>query len=116
MSFPVFSLRGPRLLASDALHRVLKQGLAAPVSRIELMRELCRGKDVLDLGCVQHDAAQAEQPEWLHQAIVEVAASVIGVDYSAHNVAKLKQRGYTMIGADVTKPLPIEASFDIIVI
>src|SRR5688572_12613630 len=98
------------------MRRVLRQGLATPVSRLELVRELCRGKDVLDLGCVQHDAEQANNPAWLHQAVVDVAASVVGVDYSAANVERLRQRGYRVITADVTKPLPIEESFDLIVV
>ena len=104
------------MLESNAMRRILRQGLATPVSRIELIRELCRGKDVLDLGCVQHDAEQSHHPEWLHQAVVDVAASVIGVDYSAEQVEKLRQRGYAVIAADVTKPLPIEQTFDVIVI
>jgi SAM-dependent methyltransferase len=98
------------------MRNVLRQGLATPVSRIDLVRELCRGKDVLDLGCVQHDAEQANNAAWLHQALVDVAASVVGVDYSSANVAKLMERGYSVITADVTKPLPVEGSFDVIVV
>ena len=41
---------------------------------------------------------------------------MLGVDYSSANVDKLKQRGYRVIAADVTRPLPIEASFDVIVV
>jgi len=39
----------------------------------------CKGKDVLDLGCIQ-DISKVSSPTWLHGKIQKVAKSVIGVD------------------------------------
>src|SRR5437879_9547981 len=95
---------------------ILRAGLRAPVARLELVKNYCRGKSVLDVGCVQHDAAHASGEGWLHKSIVEVGASVIGVDYLANEVRKLAALGYRVVRGDVTKPLELEGPFNVIVV
>lgn len=95
---------------------VLTANLNAPVSRLEMIRDYCRGKTVLDVGCVQHNACNAVNSNWLHQAIVDVAGSALGVDYLEEDIKKLKERGYRMIAADVTRPLALDMRFDVIVV
>ena len=52
-----------------------------PVDRVAFVRDLCRGKRVLDLGCYDETALVKEgTPHWLHGQIASVAASVLGVD------------------------------------
>ena len=94
----------------------LTANLGAPIPRLEIIKNFCRGKTVLDVGCVQHDAGNAAHSNWLHQAIVEVANYVLGVDYLEEDVEKLNARGYHMIAADVTRPLELGTYFDVIVV
>ena len=54
--------------------------------RIPFIRDKCRGKRVLDVGCVNHTADCIGQPGWLHGQIAAVA--------------ELNRRGYHAIVAD----------------
>lgn len=87
------------------------------VDKIEFIKNICHGRSVLDLGCVRHDAAfSMNDPNWLHRHLCEIAESIVGVDYVENEVRKLNQNGmFSIIYGDVTKPLPIEKQFDIIV-
>ena len=95
---------------------LLTANLWHPISRADLIRRYCHGKEVLDIGCVAHDLENTTQDAWLHQIIVDVASSVTGVDYLEAPVQELNRRGYKVIVADVTKPLPLDSAFDVIVI
>ena len=95
---------------------ILKANLGRPVSRLELVRKFCRGKAVLDVGCVQHDLGNVDTDRWLHGAITKVAASVLGVDYLEKEVCELSARGYRAIVADVTRPIETEERFDVVVV
>lgn len=95
---------------------ILTANLLEPVSRLALIKSYCRGKTVLDIGCVQHDICNVENVNWLHRAIASVAASVVGVDYLEEGVRELNRRGYEIVLADVTKPLTIDLQFDVIVV
>lgn len=87
-----------------------------PIDRIPFMQNICRNRIVLDLGCIRHNAEFAiKDPDWLHGKIKAVAKKVIGVDYLAAEVEKLKDHGYNIIYGDVTKPLDIQENFDIII-
>jgi SAM-dependent methyltransferase len=87
-----------------------------PISREAFIREKCRSKAVLDLGCVRHSADFAmKDSAWLHKKIKEVAGKAVGVDYLPCEVEKLRKAGYDVICGDVTKPLDIEGRFDVIV-
>lgn len=87
------------------------------VDKIEFIKNRCQGRSVLDLGCVRHDAAfSLNDPNWLHRHLCDIAESIVGVDYVETEVRKLNQiGGYSIIYGDVTKPLPIEKLFDVIV-
>jgi len=86
------------------------------VDRGLFIQERCRGKRVLDLGCVRHNAAFAlKDPDWLHKKIASVAAEVVGLDYLREEVNKMAQAGYNIIFGDVTKPLDVKGRFDVIV-
>ena len=87
-----------------------------PVEKVEIICSYCRGKKVLDVGCVRHSADYAlNHPNWLHRKIKEVADSVLGVDYLQGEVRKLRAKNYNVIYGDVTKELDIDDSFDVIV-
>lgn len=87
------------------------------VNKLDFIKNKCRDKSVLDLGCVRHNATYSmSDPNWLHRHLHDVAESIVGVDYLENEVLKLNQlSGYSIIYGDVTKPLPIDKTFDVIV-
>lgn len=58
-------------------------------------------KKVLDLGCVQHTAEKARNPDWLHGRIAQRAVSALGVDILQQDVDVLNARGYHVVCANV---------------
>lgn len=96
------------------LARMLKS--SPPVGKEQFIEQCCRGKSVLDLGCIRHSAEfAATDPNWLHRRIHRVAARVVGVDYLPAEVEKLRNSEFHIICADVTRPLPLQEQFDVIV-
>ncbi|MBS0254994.1 MAG: methyltransferase domain-containing protein [Proteobacteria bacterium] len=54
-----------------------------PVDRLDHIAGICRGRHVLDIGCLDETAlAKRDTNHWLHGRIGQVAASVTGVDLS----------------------------------
>lgn len=55
-----------------------------PVDRIAYIADCCKGKVVLDIGCLDETALQKRDTEhWLHKRIANVATRVFGVDFSS---------------------------------
>jgi len=85
--------------------------------RYNLFRELVAGKEVLDVGCVNHtlDTRLGERGKyWLHDHLRRTAKHVVGVDYEAADVAKMKQEGYDVVTADATN-FDLGRRFDVVV-
>ena len=97
-------------------NEVLRRYLEIPQTRQEIILEICRDKDVLDIGCIQHDISNVDSEEWLHGQIVKIASLTLGVDYLTSAVFELAQRGYNVIQGDVNIPLSINKKFDVIVV
>ena len=56
-----------------------------PVDRIGYIAEICRGKRVLDVGCLDETALmKCDTEHWLHGRIGTVARNVVGLDNSQH--------------------------------
>jgi len=73
------------------------------------------GKDVLDLGIIDHGLEYALGSEkWLHNHIRTHAASVIGVDILANEVTALRKLGYDVECADV-QTMRLDRKFDVVV-
>jgi SAM-dependent methyltransferase len=54
-----------------------------PVDRVSFIAERCRGKRVLDIGCLDETALNKRDTEhWLHRRIGAVAENVLGIDSS----------------------------------
>src|SRR3990172_3495588 len=80
-----------------------------PINKEAFIQEKCRGKTVLDLGCIRHSAEFAlGDLNWLHKKIKEVAEEVIGVDYLDGEIEKLQDAGYHIHFADVTKKIEMD--------
>jgi 2-polyprenyl-3-methyl-5-hydroxy-6-metoxy-1,4-benzoquinol methylase len=97
-------------------HDIIRRHLKSASSRKDILMEYCAGKRVLDIGCVQHDVIHSSSEEWLHRSLVDMASYVLGVDYLPDAVHELKKHGYNVVLGDVNKPLPIDETFDVIVI
>jgi 2-polyprenyl-3-methyl-5-hydroxy-6-metoxy-1,4-benzoquinol methylase len=65
-------------------HETLEQlHVRHPVERTSFIAEMCKGKRVLDIGCLDETAlAKQDTEHWLHQRIASVAREVIGIDNS----------------------------------
>ncbi|HEV2395171.1 MAG TPA: class I SAM-dependent methyltransferase [Verrucomicrobiae bacterium] len=71
-------------------------------------------KTVLDLGCVEHEAAVSDKAGWwLHGLIKTKAKRVKGVDYDAQAVEELQQKGYDIQCADV-ETMDLGEKFDVV--
>jgi 2-polyprenyl-3-methyl-5-hydroxy-6-metoxy-1,4-benzoquinol methylase len=54
-----------------------------PVERVAFIAGLCRGKNVLDIGCLDETAlAKQDTDDWLHRRIAAEAREVTGIDSS----------------------------------
>lgn len=108
----------PQALTYDTLERL---SVRRPVDRLGFIAELCRGKRVLDLGCLDETALQKRDTEnWLHGRISAVADNVIGIDNSAQIPSEGLRTGPNSIilngnGIDPSTPQLREADIDQIV-
>lgn len=81
----------------------------------------CKNKNVLDLGCVDHDLYKNKivNDSWLHDKIKQISNSIIGVDILKENVEFLKTKGYKIVHGNVENlnevPEINGKSFDIII-
>ncbi|MBP5787476.1 MAG: methyltransferase domain-containing protein [Kiritimatiellae bacterium] len=74
-------------------HRLFK-------GRRPFLRERCRGKRVLDVGCIEHTLEKTSHPDWLHAHLKSTAKELVGVDYEAEIAEELNKRGYNVIVAN----------------
>ena len=66
----------------------------------QFILDRCRGKRVLDVGCVNHNYEATRLPDWRHRQISRVAASVVGLDYERDVVERLNREGWSIVAAD----------------
>jgi 2-polyprenyl-3-methyl-5-hydroxy-6-metoxy-1,4-benzoquinol methylase len=90
-----------------------KMEKAKLVNRIELIQRYCRGKKVLDVGCVGHTVPPSH-PLWLHKRVAEVASYVLGIDIEPEKVEELRKQGYNAIVANALN-CDLGEKFDVIV-
>jgi SAM-dependent methyltransferase len=101
--------------ARDFRRRTIAQAWRPPVeSRMEYLTQLAAGKRVLDIGVVGHSPDFYEDGQWMHEAIVRVAKSCLGVDVIPDEIAKLQARGFNVMLRDVTAE-PLEEQFEVII-
>jgi len=82
--------------------------------RIEAILNHVHGPAVLDLGCVQHDASNADREDWLHKHLASQYDDVLGVDVLKADIQHLQDRGYHVQVADA-ETLSLSRSFDTVV-
>jgi SAM-dependent methyltransferase len=87
-------------------------------TREELILDTCAGKRVLDIGCVDHAAAQVGGERWLHGRVASVASSCVGLDLHHEGVERMRELGYDAEVVDITEPPParlVDDPFDVVV-
>ncbi len=83
-------------------------------TKISFAIKYCRGKSVLDLGCVQHNPENFKSKYWLHKALKEVARVLVGLDLSEEGVKYLQSKGFNVILGDA-QCFELKRKFDVIV-
>jgi SAM-dependent methyltransferase len=95
----------PRYFGSD---------IALSDHKIAFLMKYCKDKDVLDVGCVQHDPQSYKSRFWVHKALKAVAKSVVGMDLHEEGVKVLQGQGFNVVEANA-ESFALGRTFDVIV-
>lgn len=84
----------------------------------QFILDRCRGRKVLDVGCVNHTLEATLGEDWKHAKIKTSARELVGLDYEVEIVRELNKRGWNIVAGDaqdfdLTKTYP--SGFDVIV-
>lgn len=73
------------------------------IDKNPFVKEKCRDKTVVDLGCVCHDLSEGQIKAgiWLHGELKKVAKSIIGFDIEKDEIEKLREQGYNIQYANI---------------
>lgn len=82
--------------------------------RLILFAPYVQGKEVLDVGCVDHDLGTSLRPDWLHAQLCRVARRVVGLDVLAEEVRELGLRGFRVVQGNA-ETFSLGERFDVIV-
>jgi 2-polyprenyl-3-methyl-5-hydroxy-6-metoxy-1,4-benzoquinol methylase len=83
-------------------------------TRYDIIEKLVKNKDVLDLGCVNHDSETEKDEFWLHKFLIKHARSIIGIDNNKKEINKLNKKGYKIIYGDAEN-FQLNKKFDVII-
>lgn len=82
--------------------------------KVEFLVSRVRGKDVLDIGVVQHQARAAELDNWVHKHIRDASRTCVGIDSLDADVSQLCASGYDIRAADA-QHFDLGRQFDVVV-
>lgn len=88
-------------------------GDASRDQKLSFFAERCRGKKVLDLGCVHHNPANARSAFWLHGRLAAVTDRLTGLDLYEDGVRVLRDQGYNVVHGDAQN-FDLGETFDVI--
>ena len=83
-------------------------------NRTDLILNYCKGKNVLDIGCIDHHSILESREDWLHKRIKSVAKKIVGIDYLKDEVEVLRKKGYDIVYANA-EDFDLNEKFDVIV-
>ena len=99
--------------------RTLRAAWRSPVADcLEFLIERCRGKSILDIGCVAHDIGRMKSSDWLHGRLAAVAEQCLGLDVLQEGVDEMRRMGFDAVAHDLSLgpgPVADRAPFDVIV-
>jgi len=98
---------------TDLLTKARRKELIS--NRAAYICSLAQGKEVLDIGVVDHFGGSSDRTDWLHGKICLYAKTCLGVDILEDDVRALQYKGYNVIVWDITRE-PLSQTFDLIVI
>jgi 2-polyprenyl-3-methyl-5-hydroxy-6-metoxy-1,4-benzoquinol methylase len=71
------------------------------IERVPRIRELCKGKRVLDVGCCNHgDLSRLETGGFLHAEVARVASELLGLDNDPEGIRTLEANGFKVVQGD----------------
>lgn len=111
------AVKSTRWLIGDrsvANKRDFSEEIAFDDHKIRFAVSYCQGKDVLDLGCVQHNPENYKSRYWLHKALAEVSKTLEGLDLYEDGVEYLQRLGYHVYFGDAEK-FDLGKRYDVIV-
>jgi 2-polyprenyl-3-methyl-5-hydroxy-6-metoxy-1,4-benzoquinol methylase len=82
--------------------------------KIAFVMKHCQDKDVLDVGCVEHDPEAYRNRFWVHKAVATVAKSILGLDLHEEGVKVLRAQGFNVVAGDAER-FDLGSTFDVIV-
>jgi SAM-dependent methyltransferase len=83
-------------------------------SRTAYLVARCTGKNILDVGIVEHNKDAYLTDRWLHRHLSSVAQECLGVDVMKPELMYLHDQGFNVLYHDFTEK-PMAAEFDVIV-
>ena len=83
-------------------------------SRSRWLREAVRGRDVLDIGCVDHSLNNRTEGRWVHAELRSSARSVVGLDYEKAAIKQMQAEGYNVVWGDANE-FDLGRQFDVVV-
>lgn len=86
-------------------------------NRYEIIKSIVNGKNVLDVGCVDHDyedSVKNKKDEWLHGFISRHAKSVTGIDTEKNEIRKIRNEGYRCLYGDAEN-IRLKKKFDVVI-
>jgi 2-polyprenyl-3-methyl-5-hydroxy-6-metoxy-1,4-benzoquinol methylase len=78
---------------------VLRARNARAENKDQVIAEFCKGKSVLDVGCIGQDRNYAAD-NWLHEKVRRIAGKIDGVDILVDEINILRKNGYSMYTVD----------------
>jgi 2-polyprenyl-3-methyl-5-hydroxy-6-metoxy-1,4-benzoquinol methylase len=69
--------------------------------KLPILSKLVKGKDVLDIGCVQHNWQACTGDNWIHKHLKQYARSVKGIDILQDDIKQLKKLGFDVEYFDI---------------
>lgn len=85
-------------------------------SLLEYFGNVASKKNVLHIGCVEHDELYMNLETWKHKIINDCSLTCIGLDINKIGIEKMNARGYPAICMDATSDNYLDQKFDIIIV
>jgi len=94
--------------------RSIRKKIGYANRKFTIIQPYVQGKEVLDIGVVQHDIGATEKETWLHGLLAKHAKSIVGIDIDKERVEYLKKRGFDILLRDAQN-FDLGRKFDVIV-